>query len=251
MADVFISYSKEHAQLTIDLARDLEAEGYTTWWDTSLFAGDVFPKEIGSQLDAAKAVIVIWSESAVRSDWVLAEAQWAKRQKKLITVRSPTLDPKLIPLPFNAMHAELVTDRARIFSALNRILTPPRMKALEGTWTGQAQQHEGLDGQPLLLPGHAIFTFLGRDKFLGTRYTAKLHYEHDTKTFNLEAAEVRQLDNHHVILHYADEDGTVLRYGTILLHLSGDGRRLDGKFLAYGAEMQKYVDGVVSLTKLD
>jgi hypothetical protein len=27
MADVFISYSKKHAQLTEDLARDLEAEG--------------------------------------------------------------------------------------------------------------------------------------------------------------------------------------------------------------------------------
>jgi hypothetical protein len=35
MADIFISYSKKHAQLTVDLARDLEVEGYTTWWDTA------------------------------------------------------------------------------------------------------------------------------------------------------------------------------------------------------------------------
>ncbi len=35
MADIFISYSNNYAQLTIGLARDLEAEGYTTWWDTA------------------------------------------------------------------------------------------------------------------------------------------------------------------------------------------------------------------------
>jgi hypothetical protein len=42
MADIFISYSKKHSQLTEDLARDLEAEGYTTWWDASLLPDDVF-----------------------------------------------------------------------------------------------------------------------------------------------------------------------------------------------------------------
>lgn len=57
---IFFSYSKKYAQLTIDLARDLEAEGYTTWWDTSLLPGDEFPDEIKRQIHAAKAVIVIW-----------------------------------------------------------------------------------------------------------------------------------------------------------------------------------------------
>ncbi len=68
MADIFISYSKKHAQLTEELARDLEAEGYTTWWDTSLLPGQEFPDEIQRQLHAAKAVIVIWTESSVESE---------------------------------------------------------------------------------------------------------------------------------------------------------------------------------------
>ena len=42
MADIFISYSKKHAALTGELARDLEAEGYTTWWDTNLLPDDGF-----------------------------------------------------------------------------------------------------------------------------------------------------------------------------------------------------------------
>jgi formylglycine-generating enzyme required for sulfatase activity len=121
MADIFISYSKKHAELTESLARDLEAVGYTTWWDTSLLPGDEFPDEIKRQLDAAKSVIVIWTESSVVSRWVRSEAALAYARKKLlITVRDARVDVNEIPLPFNTLHAELITDRARIFAALAR-----------------------------------------------------------------------------------------------------------------------------------
>lgn len=125
MVDVFISYSKRHAQLTKDLARDLEARGYTTWWDAGLLPGDEFPKEIAAKIDIAKAVVVIWSGSAVTSSWVQAEAQRADSQRKLITVRDPNLDPKQIQLPFNTRHTELVTDRDKIFAALARLGIAP------------------------------------------------------------------------------------------------------------------------------
>jgi hypothetical protein len=36
---------KKHAQLTEELARDLEAQDYTSLWDTSLLPGDKFPDE--------------------------------------------------------------------------------------------------------------------------------------------------------------------------------------------------------------
>ena len=120
MADVFISYSKKHAGLTKDLAHDLQAEGYSTWWDTSLLPGDEFPDEIKRQLEAAKAVIVIWTESSVSSKWVRAETAFADARRKLITVRNAGLDIDEIPLPFNTRHTELVTERAKIFAALAR-----------------------------------------------------------------------------------------------------------------------------------
>jgi TIR domain len=45
MADVFISYSKKaDRRLALKLAAMLEAEGWTTWWDTSLTIGDDFRK---------------------------------------------------------------------------------------------------------------------------------------------------------------------------------------------------------------
>jgi hypothetical protein len=47
MADVFISYAKPDRPLASKLAAMLEAEGWTTWWDTSLTIGDDFRNEIG------------------------------------------------------------------------------------------------------------------------------------------------------------------------------------------------------------
>jgi hypothetical protein len=38
MADIFISYSKQHPQPTRDLAAYLEQEGYSVWWDKVQFS---------------------------------------------------------------------------------------------------------------------------------------------------------------------------------------------------------------------
>jgi hypothetical protein len=40
MADIFISYSKADRPLALKLAAMLEAEGWKTWWDTSLIVVD-------------------------------------------------------------------------------------------------------------------------------------------------------------------------------------------------------------------
>ena len=121
MADIFISYSKRHAQLTEELARDLEAEGYTTWWDTSLLPDDVFfPQTIRAEIKAAKAVIVIWAEHSVTSPWVYSEATEGNEQNKLLQVRDRALDPRYVPMPFKSGNIPPVTEREKIFAALAR-----------------------------------------------------------------------------------------------------------------------------------
>lgn len=42
MEDIFISYSREDAQLAASLARGLKAEGYASWWDTTVLPGESF-----------------------------------------------------------------------------------------------------------------------------------------------------------------------------------------------------------------
>jgi hypothetical protein len=51
-----------------------------------------------------KSVVVLWTENAIRSTWVKAEADLADRHNKLICMRDPKLDPARIPLPFAANH---------------------------------------------------------------------------------------------------------------------------------------------------
>lgn len=118
MADIFISYSKHEPELTTQLAAELEALGYTTWWDTSLLPGERFPDKIRHELEAATVVIVIWSATSVKSEWVYAEAKLAQELGKLITVHAPSCDIKSIPLPFGARHVEPVSNRSKLYTAL-------------------------------------------------------------------------------------------------------------------------------------
>jgi hypothetical protein len=121
MADIFISYSKTERELTVELARDLEAKGYSVWWDTSLFTGDEFPRAILNEIRTAKAALVIWTPNSVNSAWVYSEAQESWRLGKLIPVRAATLEAYEIPLPFSTLQTDLFTNREMIYRALERL----------------------------------------------------------------------------------------------------------------------------------
>ncbi len=107
MVDVFISYSRTNQDVVARLAEAVKAEGYSVWWDAELpphlSYGDVITEKIG----AAKAAIVVWSENAAASEWVRAEADVARNQKKLIQV---SIDGRMPPLPFNQIQFASIGD---------------------------------------------------------------------------------------------------------------------------------------------
>lgn len=107
MVDVFISYSRTNRELVERLAEAVQAEGYGVWWDEELpphlSYGDVITEKIGS----AKAAIVVWSRAAAASEWVRAEADVARNQKKLIQV---AVDDAMPPLPFNQIQFASLAD---------------------------------------------------------------------------------------------------------------------------------------------
>lgn len=125
MADIFISYSKHDPEPTKALATELEVLGYTTWWDTSLLPGERFPDKIRQELEAAAAVIVIWSDASAKSEWVQSEAQLAQALGKLITVHVSGFDLKKIPMPFNTRHTEPIENRAKIYLAIRQYIFRP------------------------------------------------------------------------------------------------------------------------------
>src|SRR5262249_33549706 len=106
MADIFVSYAKTDRPLASKLVAMLEAEGWSVWWDTSLGAADLYRDEIMKQLVSARAVIAIWTPNSVKSDWVRAEAGAAKKDGKLIPVKTADVAYADIPLPFGEMHTE-------------------------------------------------------------------------------------------------------------------------------------------------
>lgn len=107
MANVFISYTRADQKQVAAIAEALTRKGYTVWWDTSLLAGARFRATIALQLAAAQCVVVVWSPISVNSDWVLDEAEYAKKQEKLIPIEITTC---AIPLGFRQLQTESFVD---------------------------------------------------------------------------------------------------------------------------------------------
>jgi hypothetical protein len=105
MVDVFISYSRSDQAVVAMLARAVEAEGYEVWWDAELPPHQSYGEVITDKIERAKAAIVVWSATAVKSEWVRAEADMARHHRKLIQT---AIDNALPPLPFNQIqYAEI------------------------------------------------------------------------------------------------------------------------------------------------
>lgn len=128
MADVFISYAKADRPLALKLAAMLEAEGWKVWWDTSLAIGDDFRNEIMTELGRARAVVVIWTDASIKSDWVRSEAGRAQADRKLIPVKLEHLTYKDLPPPFDVLHTENVTEDDKIRAAVVAQLAKPAVE---------------------------------------------------------------------------------------------------------------------------
>ncbi len=99
---VFISYARADRDWVSALAGALESDGRAVWYDRRLAPGDSFDDVIEKALDAAYAVIVVWSAASVGSNWVRAEAGEGLRRGVLAPVM---IDDAPIPLRFRAVHS--------------------------------------------------------------------------------------------------------------------------------------------------
>ena len=94
---IFLSYAHADKARAQRLAAALEQAGYTVWWDALIEGGSRFTQSIDEALERADAVIVLWSKSAVDSDWVRDEASIARDRRRLVPV---SLDGCTPPLGF-------------------------------------------------------------------------------------------------------------------------------------------------------
>src|SRR5579859_6671544 len=98
MTDIFISYARSTAPQAQAIAEALRALGFGVWRDDELPAHRAYAEVIEERLTAARAVIVVWSEDAAKSQWVRSEADLARNLGKLVQLRIDRARP---PLPFN------------------------------------------------------------------------------------------------------------------------------------------------------
>jgi TolB-like protein/tetratricopeptide (TPR) repeat protein len=105
LAEVFISYARSDKASAKRVGKALEASGFDVWWDEQLPAHRSYGDIIEQRLREASAVVVLWSKESVRSQWVRAEADFARSEGKLVQAQ---LDDTLPPMPFNQIQcAEL------------------------------------------------------------------------------------------------------------------------------------------------
>jgi hypothetical protein len=86
MAQVFISYKADDRPPVQRLVQGLRANGLAVCWDQDIALDAPREVTIKRELDAARVVVVAWSNAAVVSEDIVAQARRARHQGKLIQI---------------------------------------------------------------------------------------------------------------------------------------------------------------------
>ena len=97
MTDLFLSYKAEDRSRIAPLVQALETDGFSIWWDAHIGGGDEWRDTILRHLEAARAVIVVWSRRSVgpNGQFVRDEASRALKRGVYVPVRIDKVDPPL------------------------------------------------------------------------------------------------------------------------------------------------------------
>jgi adenylate cyclase len=98
MSEIFISYARSTEDQARRIAEALRALGYGVWRDDELPTHRAYADVILERLSASRAVVVVWSAEAVKSQWVRSEAERARNDGKLVQL---SLDGAPLPMPFD------------------------------------------------------------------------------------------------------------------------------------------------------
>ncbi len=131
MSDIFISYAHADREVTEALFNWLSENQYDSYYDRELIAGSRFEDVIEDTIKSARATLVIWSPESIMRDWVKHEASVAKAAGNYVPLRTPELDPRGIPAPYQSRHTVKTTDREAILRAIENRGVQPKDSADE------------------------------------------------------------------------------------------------------------------------
>lgn len=107
MSDVFVSYSRTDETSAARVAEALQKQGFQVWRDDQLPVHRPYADVINERLRSAKAVVVLWSDAAAKSQWVRAEAEVARGAGTLVQA---AIDGCIPPLPFSQIQCADLRD---------------------------------------------------------------------------------------------------------------------------------------------
>lgn len=133
MAHVFLSYSREDIWAMRYVTQLLLVRKFHVWSDDTLTPGTPSWKmAIERAIDNAGCIVVLFSKSAKKSDWVRRELDYAEAQKRpIIPILLSGNEAESIPFGFNTYQwidmrkgTETKVSDARLISELHKYLPP-------------------------------------------------------------------------------------------------------------------------------
>lgn len=104
---LFISYKRSDKDTATKVEQGLRSAGFDVWWDERLQTGQRWSEEIDRALLDAAAVVVLWSDQSVQSEWVRHEASIAKIRNVLAHA---VIDNSEAPELFSAIQSANLSD---------------------------------------------------------------------------------------------------------------------------------------------
>jgi TolB-like protein/Flp pilus assembly protein TadD len=108
MSDVFVSYKAEDRRRVKPLVEALQADGFSVWWDEQIGGGAAWRHAIETELNAAKCVIVAWSNRAVGTEGTFVQDEATRAQQRHVYV-PVIIDKCHLPLGFGETQALSLT----------------------------------------------------------------------------------------------------------------------------------------------
>jgi len=103
MADIFIGYASDDQARVEPLARALQAQGWSVFWDSEILPSETWREVIDKELGAAKSIVVVWTKNSVSKRWVIEEADEGASRNILIPVLMDPITQVKIPRGFREL----------------------------------------------------------------------------------------------------------------------------------------------------
>jgi hypothetical protein len=87
VTDIFLSYAREDSNCAVAMIQAFKHAGWSVWFDRSIPPAGEWMGILETELEQARCVVMLWSDHAMQSDWVLKEGMAGLDRAVLIPVR--------------------------------------------------------------------------------------------------------------------------------------------------------------------